>query len=95
MGRYGILRLPNHVLRDYQGTMSRPKTVDPTSVDPDEEFLRIAKVLSKTGFSRSELYRQIAAGNFPRGRAYPGQKITFWLLSEVRAWQAQQLSRAA
>lgn len=62
---------------------------------PDEEFLRIAKVLEKTGLSRPQLYRDMAAGKFPRGRSYPGKRITFWLLSEVRAWQVEQLRQVA
>ena len=69
---------------------------NPDSVDlaGDEEFLRLKRVLAMTGLSERQLYRDIEAGRFPRGRAYPGKKIVFWLLSEVRTWQAEQLRLA-
>lgn len=65
------------------------------SLADNEEFLRIDRVLELTGLSRRQLYRDIAAGGFPRGRNYPGKKITFWLLSEVREWQRDQLAAVA
>lgn len=57
----------------------------------DEEFLRVKRVLEKTGLSRPQLYREMQAGRFPKGHSYPGKRITFWLSSEVRAWQQEQM----
>ena len=57
-----------------------------------DEFLRLPEVLKATGWSKSEIYRQMAAGNFPASHAYRANpKKRFWLLSEVVAWQNLQL----
>lgn len=67
---------------------------DSVELAQDEEFLRIKRVLALTGLSERQLYRDIEAGSFPRGKAYPGKKIVFWLLSDVRKWQAEQIRMA-
>lgn len=73
--------------------MARPKP-DSADLAAGEEFLRLKRVLALTGLSERQLYRDIEAGSFPRGKAYPGKKIVFWLLSDVRQWQAEQLRLA-
>jgi predicted DNA-binding transcriptional regulator AlpA len=55
------------------------------------EFLRLRDVKQRAGLSRSEIYRRIAAGRFPQPRKYPGTTMTFWLSTEVQAWQQEQL----
>lgn len=57
----------------------------------DERFLRCQDVLDRCGLSKTELYRRIRAETFPKWRTLPGSKISIWLLSEVRAWQAEQI----
>lgn len=56
------------------------------------EFLAMRRVVEMTGISKSEIYRQIAAGRFPAGRNYknnPHRK--FWVSTEVVAWQREQV----
>lgn len=61
----------------------------------DLEFWRLPMVVQKTGLSKSELYRRIEAGTFPRAKRYPGSKVTFWPSTAVRAWQQEILREAA
>ena len=63
-------------------------------IGDDEVFLRLPDVLAKTGLGKTDLYERIKRGEFPRGRNYSGSRITFWLNSEVKAWQAEQLRLA-
>lgn len=44
-----------------------------------------------TGFSRSELYRQIADGRFPKPRKYRDTNKSFWVSVEVLNWQRDQV----
>jgi predicted DNA-binding transcriptional regulator AlpA len=60
--------------------------------EDDNEFWRLETVKTKTGLSRSELYRRISIGEFPRARHYPGTNKSFWLSGEVRRWQAAILA---
>lgn len=55
------------------------------------EFLRLPQVQRATGLSKSEIYRRISRGDFPAPRKYPGTMKTFWLSTEVRAWQARAI----
>ena len=63
-------------------------------IGDDEVFLRLPDVLAKTGLGKTDLYERIKRGEFPRGRNYSGSRITFWLNSEVKRWQAEQLRLA-
>lgn len=63
-------------------------------IGDDEVFLRLPDVLAKTGLGKTDLYERIKRGEFPRGRNYSGSRITFWLNSEVKTWQAEQLRLA-
>lgn len=55
------------------------------------QFLRLPDVRRLVGLSRSEIYRRVSAGKFPRPRKYPGSTMTFWLSTEVEGWQQEQL----
>lgn len=61
----------------------------------DEEFWRLPKVIAATGLSRSEIYRQMADGVFPKVRHYPNSNKSFWLASEVRVWMQRVLDALA
>lgn len=50
-------------------------------------MLRIGDVLRMTALSRSELYRRIAAGLFPKQRKL-SERVAAWPASEVQAWIA-------
>lgn len=57
-----------------------------------EEFWRIARVAAATGLSKSEVYRLIRQGDFPKSRPYPHSvQSRFWLRSDILAWQQRQL----
>lgn len=55
------------------------------------EFWRLRTVIAVTGLCRSEIYRRIAAGTFPRPRKYPDSAMSFWVSSEVQEWQRSLL----
>ncbi len=57
----------------------------------DVEFWRLPTVVQKVGLSRSEIYRRISDGRFPKPRRYPDSDKSFWLSSEVQAWQMEAL----
>lgn len=56
------------------------------------EFLRLPSVQAATGLSRSEIYRRVREGRFPKPRGYadaPSRK--FWTSIEVERWQRDQV----
>lgn len=55
-----------------------------TAGAPDR-FLRMPDVLARTGFSRSTLYRQLAAGTFPK-QVRISQRCIGWSEAAVNAW---------
>lgn len=48
-------------------------------------FIKLAKVREHTTLSTSEIYRRIAAGEFPKQVAL-GPKSVAWIESEILAW---------
>lgn len=58
-----------------------------------KRLLKRPEVREKTSLSDSELYRQIAAGAFPRPiRLTPNGRAVAWLESEVDAWIESRLA---
>lgn len=55
----------------------------PTPTPP--RFIKLAKVREYTSLSTSEIYRRIAAGEFPK-QVSLGPKSSAWVESEVLAW---------
>lgn len=55
------------------------------------EFWPTRRVLAAIGLSKSEMYRRIDEGSFPRPRKYQGTNINFWPSPEVIAWQRAEL----
>jgi len=48
-------------------------------------FLRLTEVRSRVGLSRSQIYRQISDGKFPK--AYNlGARAVAWLESDIDTW---------
>jgi prophage regulatory protein len=48
-------------------------------------LIRLPQVKARTGLSRSELYRRMAAGDFPQPVKL-GERASAWPESEVSAW---------
>ncbi len=55
---------------------------------------RLSKVKDTCGLSRTEVYRQIRAGTFPKPVAI-GARAVAWRESEVQAWIAARSPKAA
>ena len=51
--------------------------------------LRIQKVLDKTGLSRTQIYRLISRGQFPRPH-HLSERIVAWNAADVDAWLADK-----
>lgn len=58
----------------------------------DEEFWRLPVVEQRSGLSRSEIYRRVGLGRFPGPRSYKDSNKSFWLASEIRQWQREQVT---
>ncbi|QPC91435.1 AlpA family transcriptional regulator [Mesorhizobium sp. INR15] len=56
-------------------------------------LLRLPQVIGLTALSRSEIYRKIAAGTFPKQRRH-SHKVARWSKLEVDAWVADFLRAA-
>ena len=59
-------------------------------------LLRMREVCRRTGKGRSEIYRRIAAGDFPspvklgeRASAWPEHEVTAWIASRIAARDAK------
>jgi len=61
------------------------------SGDPDEViFLRLPKVKTVTGLSKSSLYELIRANSFP-APVHLGARTVAWVASEVKQWAAERI----
>ena len=49
------------------------------------------KHLEVCGISKSEVYRRIKDGTFPRSHAFKCNARRFWMSHEIKAWQQSQL----
>lgn len=58
------------------------------------ELWRIGTVTQKVGLSRATIYRFISENRFPKSQPYKGSNRVFWLSSEIRQWQWEQLEAA-
>ena len=56
-----------------------------------ESLLRLDAVKARTGLSRSETYRRIAEGTFPRPINL-SKRVVCWPASEVDAWIERQIA---
>ena len=50
-----------------------------------QSLFRLPAVMSRTGLSRSEIYRREALGQFPR-RVSLGARSVGWLSTEIQVW---------
>lgn len=69
----------------------------PSELAPNEAFWRLPAVMARVGLSKSEIYRRAKEATFPKSRKYQsgasGDKAAFWLASEIRRWQQQELNQ--
>lgn len=63
----------------------------PEAPPAPERLLRMVEVERQTGISRSQLYRLIAAGDFPRSVSLYGRSKA-WVESQVQAWIAARIA---
>lgn len=56
-----------------------------------ERFITMVEVRQRVALSKTEIYRKINAGKFPRPVPLGSQKVA-WLESEVAAWMADRLA---
>lgn len=52
---------------------------------------RLSKVREQVGFSRSEIYRLISLGRFPRPIPL-GQRAVAWDMDEVEVWVQERIA---
>ena len=52
------------------------------------QFMRIGDVIRKTGLSRTEIYRRIQQGRFPRQRRL-SYKVSVWVKDEAEQWMGE------
>tara|TARA_B100001939_G_scaffold300902_1_gene277124 strand:+ start:303 stop:494 length:192 start_codon:yes stop_codon:yes gene_type:complete len=57
-------------------------------------LLRLPDVIERTTLSKSEIYRRIAAGTFPRQRKISTRKAV-WSEAEINTWIQEQLDECA
>ncbi|WP_198032496.1 helix-turn-helix transcriptional regulator [Aerolutibacter daejeonensis] len=56
------------------------------------ELVRLPVVLARTGLSKSEVYRRVAAGTFPRPTRL-GYRTSAWSASEIDQWVDARLAQ--
>ena len=54
-------------------------------------LIRLNEVRGRTGLSRSEIYRRIREGGFPKPVKL-GEKASAWVLAEIEAWVAARIA---
>ncbi len=57
------------------------------------KFLRLPNVLERVGLSRSELYRRVQAGIFPRPIKV-GVRAVAWVEADIDAWTTSCIDRS-
>lgn len=56
-------------------------------------MLRLPDVMQKTGFSRSQIYRMISSGIFPR-QIQLGDRVSAWIEEEIEQWLLGRINLA-
>jgi prophage regulatory protein len=56
-------------------------------------MLRLPDVIRKTALSRSQIYRLVGLGDFPR-QIPLGERAAAWIEQEVDQWISQKIERA-
>lgn len=59
----------------------------------DFRFIRLSEVKDRTGLSKTEIYRRITEGTFPRPIPL-GKRSVGWRSDELDAWFAERIAEA-
>lgn len=58
------------------------------------EFWNLKRVVEVTGVSKTEIYRQMNLGLFPKSNGYRDTpKKRFWLSNDIKQWQQEQFAK--
>lgn len=58
------------------------------------EFWSLKRVVEVTGVSKTEVYRQMNLGLFPKSNGYRDTpKKRFWLSNDIKQWQQEQFAK--
>jgi len=60
--------------------------------EPDD-FIRLPAVTASTGLSKSEIYRRVQAGTFPRPIRL-SHRVSVWTKSSVTRWKREWIRKA-
>ena len=55
-----------------------------------DRMFSVEKVMELTDLSRSVLYKYMRDGTFPKPAVQAGRRAPRWLLSQLKAWQAER-----
>ena len=91
-GRYDTILLFNCIVFMLATNFHVPRMVPVKLYPPvpgDVRFLRIAEVCRMAGLSRSEIYKRVQAGRFPRPVKL-APKVAAWSSATIRQWQIEQ-----
>jgi prophage regulatory protein len=55
-------------------------------------LLRFEALNGRTGLSRSDIYRRLAAGTFPKPITITNSRIRVWVSEEVDSWVQEQIA---
>lgn len=68
---------------------TQPQT--PQHAHAGVKAIRLPRVLDKTGLSRSQIYRLVVAGKFPKP-THLSERVTVWKESDVDQWLAAKFA---
>jgi len=57
-------------------------------------FVRMPEVLSRTGLSRSHIYKLQSSGSFPKSISLCGGRAVGWLDSEIDEWMEYRINES-
>lgn len=62
-------------------------------IDQFGKFMKLPAVMQETGLGKSEIYKRISKGQFPRQVSIGGKAVA-WLESEIAHWKAQRVAES-
>ncbi len=57
-------------------------------------FVRMPEVLSRTGLSRSQIYKLQSSGSFPKSISLCGGRAVGWLDNEIDEWMEYRINES-
>ena len=57
-------------------------------------FVRMPEVISRTGLSRSHIYKLQSSGTFPKSISLCGGRAVGWLDSEIDEWMEYRINES-